>query len=111
MSNLAILGARNSVKRSICGIEAPMRKLVFRTRTIEGLELVPDPPSDRQRHLNDSIAVALRAPPSVKVRKLARDLVTSDYLSIWQEISITELFFSEVVSSAILVIKRSKRSS
>ncbi|PON78673.1 hypothetical protein PanWU01x14_019310 [Parasponia andersonii] len=55
MSNLAILGARNSVKRSVCGIEAPMRKLVFRKRTIEGLELVPDPPGDRQRHLKDSI--------------------------------------------------------
>ncbi|PON60845.1 hypothetical protein PanWU01x14_149740, partial [Parasponia andersonii] len=56
MSNLAILGARNSVKKSICGIEAQVRKLVFRTRMIEGLELVPDPLGDRQRHLEDSIA-------------------------------------------------------
>ncbi|PON38641.1 hypothetical protein PanWU01x14_310970 [Parasponia andersonii] len=99
----------NSVKRSVCGIEAPVRKLVFRTRMIEDLELVPDPPGDRQRHLKDSIAwcrysiehrgfysVALRTPPSMKVHKLARGLVTSDYLSIWQEIPITELFFSEV---------------
>ncbi|PON34646.1 hypothetical protein PanWU01x14_342680 [Parasponia andersonii] len=29
-------------------------------------------------------SVALRVPPSVKVRKLARRLVTSDYLPIWQ---------------------------
>ncbi|PON80731.1 hypothetical protein PanWU01x14_002870 [Parasponia andersonii] len=124
MSNLAILGARNSVKRSVCGIEAPVRKLIFRTRMIEGLELVPDPPGDCQRHFKDLIAwcrysvehcgfysVALRAPSSVKVRKLAQGLVTSDYLPIWQEIPITELFFPKVVSSAILVIKRSKRSS
>ncbi|PON38963.1 hypothetical protein PanWU01x14_308780 [Parasponia andersonii] len=55
MSNLAILGARNSMKRSVCGIEAPLRKLVFRTRTIEGLELVPDPLGDRQRYLKDLI--------------------------------------------------------
>ncbi|PON48034.1 hypothetical protein PanWU01x14_240270 [Parasponia andersonii] len=109
ISNLAILGARNSVKRSVYRIEAPVRKLVFHTRTIEGLELVLDPPGDRQRYLKDSIAwcrysvkhrefysVALRAPPSVKVRKLARSLITSDYLPIWQEIPITELFFPEV---------------
>ncbi|PON33476.1 hypothetical protein PanWU01x14_352340, partial [Parasponia andersonii] len=53
MSNLAILGARNSMKRSVCGIEVPVRKLIFRTRMIEGLELVPDPPGDRQRHFKD----------------------------------------------------------
>ncbi|PON67963.1 hypothetical protein PanWU01x14_099600, partial [Parasponia andersonii] len=58
MSNLAILGARNSVKRSVCGIEAPVRKLIFRTRTIEGLELVPEP-GDRQRHFKDLIALCL----------------------------------------------------
>ncbi|PON63875.1 hypothetical protein PanWU01x14_128520, partial [Parasponia andersonii] len=56
MFNLAILGVRSSVKRSVYRIEAPVRKLVFRKRTIEGLELVPNPPGDRQRHLEDSIA-------------------------------------------------------
>ncbi|PON59243.1 hypothetical protein PanWU01x14_159920 [Parasponia andersonii] len=29
ISNLAILGAKNSVKRSVCGIEAPMRSWFF----------------------------------------------------------------------------------
>ncbi|PON39039.1 hypothetical protein PanWU01x14_307890 [Parasponia andersonii] len=40
--------------------------------------------------------MALRVPLSVKVRKLVRGLVISDYLPIWQEIPITELFFPEV---------------
>ncbi|PON48143.1 hypothetical protein PanWU01x14_239310, partial [Parasponia andersonii] len=49
-------------------------KLVYRKRTIEDLELVSDPPRDRQRYLEDSIA--------------------------WY------CYSSEVVSSAISVIKR-----
>ncbi|PON32138.1 hypothetical protein PanWU01x14_363870 [Parasponia andersonii] len=49
-----------------------------------------------RRHIGVLSSVALRAPPSVKVRKLAQGLVTSDYLPIWQEIPITELFFPEV---------------
>ncbi|PON49098.1 hypothetical protein PanWU01x14_232580 [Parasponia andersonii] len=47
MSNLAILGTRNSVKRSVCGIEAPTRSWFFHKRTIERVGLVPDPPMCR----------------------------------------------------------------
>ncbi|PON57345.1 hypothetical protein PanWU01x14_174620 [Parasponia andersonii] len=54
-------------------------------------------------------SVVLRAPPSVKICKLTRGFVTSDYLPIWQVQAIRLPL--QVVSSAILVIKRSKRSS
>ncbi|PON67829.1 hypothetical protein PanWU01x14_099970 [Parasponia andersonii] len=95
MSNLAILGAKNSVKRSVCGIEAPVRKLIFRTRTIEGLELVTDPPGDR---VGNSVA-----PPG-----LVGDTWVSPPgmgLGIKQaEIPITELFFSEVTTFLLGIV-------
>ncbi|PON31706.1 hypothetical protein PanWU01x14_367630, partial [Parasponia andersonii] len=38
------------------GSSSSGEKLTFRKRTIEGLELVIDPPSDRQRYLDNSMA-------------------------------------------------------
>ncbi|PON33904.1 hypothetical protein PanWU01x14_348860 [Parasponia andersonii] len=100
-------------------------KLVFRKRIIEGLKLGPDPPGYRQRYLKDSIAWYCYSSEFYIARVIGSYMSTvlASWVTVW--CCVPHRRFGrrhtgvpsgyglryQVMSNAISVIKRSKRSS